>query len=126
MAHFNHIALNVSDLEKSVRFYMELFDLKQIDEPFKQGKHIWLHIGDHCQLHLVHEKGMEKNTSSKWHYAYSVDNIENFIQKLEKANISWGGINDPSKKIVFRPDGIKQVYFQDPDGYWIEVNNDGY
>ena len=22
-----------------------------------------------------------------------------------------------------RPDGVKQVYFQDPDGYWIEVND---
>ena len=126
MAHFNHIALNVSDLEKSSRFYKDLFDLKQIDEPFKQGKHTWFHIGDHCQLHLVHVKGMGKNTNSKWHYAYTVENIETFIQKLEKANISYGGIEDLSNKIVIRPDGIKQVFFQDPDGYWIEVNNDSY
>ena len=69
---------------------------------------------------------MEKNTNSKWHYAFSVDNIETFIQKLEKANIPYGGIDDPSKKIVFRPDGIKQVYIKDPNGYWIEVNNDSY
>jgi len=27
-------------------------------------------------------------------------------------------------KISARPDGIKQIYFQDPDGYWIEVNDD--
>ena len=105
---------------------MDLFDLKQIEEPFKQGKHTWLHLGDHCQLHLVHEKGMAKNTNSKWHFAYSVDNMETFIQKLEKAGIPYGGIDDPSKKIILRPDGIKQVYFQDPDGYWIEVNNDSY
>ena len=105
---------------------MELLDLKQIDEPFKQGKHIWLKIGDHCQLHLVHEKGMQKNTSGYWHYAYTIENIETFIQKLKKANIPYGGIGDLSNKIVLRPDGIKQVFFQDPDGYWIEVNNDIY
>jgi lactoylglutathione lyase len=23
-----------------------------------------------------------------------------------------------------RVDGIKQIYLQDPDGYWIEVNDD--
>ena len=23
-----------------------------------------------------------------------------------------------------RPDGVHQLYFQDPDGYWIEVNDD--
>jgi lactoylglutathione lyase len=22
-----------------------------------------------------------------------------------------------------RPDGVRQIYFQDPDGYWIEVND---
>jgi len=22
-----------------------------------------------------------------------------------------------------RPDGIKQIYLQDPDGYWIEIND---
>ena len=25
-----------------------------------------------------------------------------------------------------RPDGVKQVYFQDPDEYWIEVNSAQY
>ena len=28
------------------------------------------------------------------------------------------------RKMTTRPDGVKQVYFQDPDGYWIEVNDD--
>ena len=28
-------------------------------------------------------------------------------------------------KINIRADGIKQVFFQDGDGYWIEVNSDG-
>jgi catechol-2,3-dioxygenase len=23
-----------------------------------------------------------------------------------------------------RPDGVKQIYFQDPEGYWIEINDD--
>jgi len=22
-----------------------------------------------------------------------------------------------------RPDGVRQIYFQDPDGYWLEVND---
>jgi len=26
--------------------------------------------------------------------------------------------------VQLRPDGIQQIYFQDPDGYWIEVNDD--
>ena len=30
--------------------------------------------------------------------------------------------NTPNKDYI-RNDGVLQVYFQDPDGYWIEVNN---
>jgi lactoylglutathione lyase len=26
-------------------------------------------------------------------------------------------------KVTDRPDGVHQVYLQDPDGYWIEVND---
>ena len=26
-------------------------------------------------------------------------------------------------KIQIRNDGYKQIFFQDPQGYWIEVNN---
>jgi len=25
-------------------------------------------------------------------------------------------------KVTMRPDGVRQIYLQDPDGYWIEVN----
>jgi lactoylglutathione lyase len=28
-------------------------------------------------------------------------------------------------KINIRADGVKQIFFQDPDGYWIEVNSIG-
>ena len=27
-------------------------------------------------------------------------------------------------KVTLRPDGVNQIYLQDPDGYWIEVNDD--
>ena len=30
-----------------------------------------------------------------------------------------------SGKINIRADGVKQIYFQDPDGYWLEVNSVG-
>ena len=39
-----------------------------------------------------------------------------------KVNYSdW--IGEILNKINIRADGIKQVYFQDPNGYWIEVNS---
>jgi hypothetical protein len=31
---------------------------------------------------------------------------------------------DGSGKVTDRPDGVHQIYLQDLDGYWIEVNDD--
>ena len=125
MPQFNHIALYVADLQKATRFYEEVLELKRIEEPFKQGKHSWFHMGEHCQLHLVHQN-VQRNESRNWHYAFTVPDLEAFVQKLEKAGIPYGDLGEPSKKITLRPDGIKQVYFQDPDGYWLEANEDRY
>ena len=41
-------------------------------------------------------------------------------------NIKYGNWKGDSKEPQVRPDGIKQVYLQDPDGYWIEINDDKY
>jgi lactoylglutathione lyase len=27
------------------------------------------------------------------------------------------------KGVTRRPDGIRQIYFQDPDGHWLEIND---
>ena len=28
-----------------------------------------------------------------------------------------------NNKVNIRPDGIKQIWLQDPDGYWVEIND---
>tara|TARA_R110000868_G_scaffold1389_10_gene10744 strand:+ start:3320 stop:3502 length:183 start_codon:yes stop_codon:yes gene_type:complete len=35
-------------------------------------------------------------------------------------------IDEKLSNITKRPDGVKQIYLQDPDGYWIEVNSAKY
>ncbi len=32
----------------------------------------------------------------------------------------WPGTAD---NVTARPDGFRQIYVQDPDGYWIEIND---
>ena len=40
-----------------------------------------------------------------------------------KMKITYSDWPGTPGKINVRADGIKQVFFQDPDGYWIEVNS---
>jgi len=54
---------------------------------------------------------------------FSVVYIDDFINKLKTKNIdfeNWPGVKG---EITLRVDGVKQIYFKDPDGHWLEVNN---
>jgi catechol 2,3-dioxygenase-like lactoylglutathione lyase family enzyme len=42
---------------------------------------------------------------------------------LNENDIKYSNFREESKKIQIRPDGVRQIYFQDPDGYWIEIND---
>ena len=123
-AAINHIALYVHDLSRSVKFYEEVLQLRQIPEPFKDGWHIWFSMGGRSQLHLIEGApsyiAHEKNT----HICFSVSSLEDFMANLEELGIRYGNFEETSKTPNLRSDGIRQIFLQDPDGYWLEVNDD--
>ncbi|HEX8462371.1 MAG TPA: VOC family protein [Segetibacter sp.] len=120
----NHIALYVFDLKKSAAFYKDVMQLKEIDEPFKDGKHLWLRIGKHSQLHIIQGATAIKEHDINSHIAFNVKSLQKFIAVLEKQKIKYGNSKGELKMQTVRPDGVKQVYLQDPDNFWIEVNDD--
>jgi lactoylglutathione lyase len=122
-ARLNHIALYVTDLKKSTDFYKNTIGLDTIPEPFHDGRHTWFSIGPKSHLHLI--QGLttaylpEKNT----HLCFSVPSVEAFIPILKKNNIPFENWAGEKGTVTLRVDGVKQIYFQDPDGYWIEIND---
>lgn len=122
----NHIALYVLDLGKSTAFYVNVVGLKIIPEPFHDGRHTWFKIGKHSQFHLI--SGAEAVTvhDKNSHICFRTSSIEKFIDRLNEHKISYENWAGETNKITIRTDGIKQIYFKDPDGYWIEINNDKY
>jgi len=122
--HFNHLTVYVVDLQKSAAFYKNVMQLQEIPEPFHDNRHVWFKIGEHNQLHVVSgAKAMEPHDINI-HLAFTVSSVEDFSKHLDEMNIKYGNWAQDSKSPQVRPDGIKQVYLQDPDGYWIEVNDD--
>ena len=120
----NHIALYVKDLNKSAEFYKNVMQLKEIPEPFHDGKHVWLRTGAHSQLHIIQGATEVTEHDINTHFAYSVKNLQDFTKHLDEMNIKYGDWKGDSKSPTVRPDGVKQVYLQDPDNFWIEVNDD--
>jgi len=122
-ARLNHIAQYVLDLKVSTDFYMKVVGLDTIPEPFHDGRHTWFLIGPKSHLHII--SGVktplpkEKNT----HLCFTVPSVEEFIPRLTKNNVPYESWTGEKQTFTKRVDGVKQIYFQDPDGYWIEVND---
>lgn len=118
----NHIAVYVENLAESKSFYSDIIGLEEIEEPFKDGLHIWYKIGS-SQLHLIEGEWEELTTNKNNHLCFSIEDMNSFIENLNTNNIHFENWIGESSKITQRVDGVKQIYFQDPNGYWIEVND---
>jgi lactoylglutathione lyase len=120
----NHIAVHVSDLQRAADFYSAVFDLESIPEPFKLGRHAWFSLGAAGQLHLIQNEKSSMQHDKHDHICFSVSSIEMFIQKLEAMQVAYENWEGDQNTVHIRVDGIKQIFFKDPDGHWLEVNND--
>jgi len=121
---FNHIALSVKDVNESVAFYQKVLELKEIENTASNSKTRWLAIGDGKQLHLIPRPNAKIKTNKAVHFALTTSNLDSFIEHLKALKINYSDWTNTPNKDYIRKDGIKQVYFQDPNGYWIEINND--
>lgn len=120
----NHIAVHVSNLEKSMNFYESILNLEEIEEPFKDGLHAWYDIGGGAALHLIEVANTPTEISKTNHLCFSMDDMDAFIIRLKSKNYLFEDWPGEKGKITTRPDGVRQIYIQDPDGYWLEINDD--
>ncbi len=120
----NHTAIYVINLEKSAWFYTTIIGLDTVSEPFHDGKHVWLKTGTHTMLHIIKGATEKKEYYVNQHTCFSVPSIISFTQKLKANAINWQDVNGAQNQITTRIDGVHQLWLQDPDGYWIEVNDD--
>lgn len=119
----DHVAFYVSDLRASVAFYHDTFGFSEVPIPFKIPlSAAWLQMGEGVMLHLVAGR-KEPVTNSRWdHLAVGCESMDAMIAWLDARHVSWtdmGGKHEPQ----VRPDGVKQIFVRDPDGYWVEIND---
>lgn len=118
----DHDAVLVKDLEKAAKFYSDILGLKEIYNAGLGERFRWFELNDHVQIHLIlSEEDIPK--SKNIHLALNTDNLEGFIDHLRKNKVyfeNWTGEPDTT---TIRPDKVMQIYLKDPDGYWIEIND---
>jgi lactoylglutathione lyase len=119
----NHIAVYVADLAKATEFYKNVLSLQEIPEPFKDNRHTWFTLGSAGQLHLIQGAKTGNDHDKNEHLCFSVASVEDFVKNLTVRKVPYEDWAGKLSTITTRVDGVKQIYFKDPDGHWLEIND---
>ena len=120
---YDHQALIVKDINASRDFYRDVLLMEEIenkagDNPPKR----WLKNAEGKEMHLIEGKTKQLKHVKSVHMAFSVKNMDDFMNHLKILNIEFGSWNGKKGTYGLRDDGVKQIYLQDPTGFWVEIN----
>lgn len=124
----HHVAVIVTDLDRSAAFYQQLFGLAPIARPPFTIPGLWLGVGD-LQVHLTvyatgsFRTGLVDNDDS--HFAFNTRDFEGFVDHAKTMGFREdAALDDPMRMLVKRQGmaGFPQVFLTDPDRNIIEVN----
>lgn len=120
----NHTAIYVTNLKASADFYREVIGLDTIAEPFRDGKHAWFKTGEKTSLHIIEGAIQKREYYKNQHTCFSVSSLHLFIEKLINWKIGFEDVQGQKGRFTTRVDGVHQIWLQDPDGYWVEINDE--
>ena len=119
----DHLALSVKDVNRSAEFYMSVMKLPEITNRSKIEGVRWFLLGDGRELHLISVIKENVTINKALHLGLSSSKFDDFVKILVALKIPYSDWPGKPNAVNVRADGIKQVFFQDPDGYWLEVNS---
>ena len=129
MIFLQHVSLITADLARSIAFYRDIFEFKQIPRPAFSTNGAWFEVGA-CQIHLIHNPGGTFRRSTRidtadTHFALRVDDFEAMVSLLKTKGFRADAPQDDVMRLHLVLDGpakFPQAYVLDPDLNIIEIN----
>ena len=120
---FNHVAISVQDIDRSADFYRSVFGLREITNRTEVEGIRWFSLGEGKELHLISVLKKPVSLNKAVHFALTTSEFDGFVERLRQADIEFSNWAGEAQAITIRADDTRQIYLQDPDAYWIEVNS---
>jgi len=126
----HHVAVTVTDLERSRRFYREVLGLEEIARPPFDFPGAWFALSpEGQQVHLIvfpdHTLRTGKGLAPRdVHFAVRVPSFRQAVEYFRERGYREDA-EDVFQQIIVRPHataGFPQLYILDPDRHIIEVN----
>jgi catechol 2,3-dioxygenase-like lactoylglutathione lyase family enzyme len=118
----DHFAIVVDDVDKSADFYGGILKLTETPHPDKKPGFRWFIVDGSSQIHLIQKEFAPFEKNKSMHLCLATQDLEGVIAHLEKNNIAYSDWPGKENSVTLRTDGVRQIYIQDPDGYWVEIN----
>ncbi len=113
----NHVSIPATDVERSCRFYQDVFAMERLAAPNFGFAVAWLRLGD-LELHLYHVDEQPGRTYQ--HLGFEVDDFEACYIRLKELELFEEA---PRFRNLYElPGGEVQMYFRDPDDNLLEVD----
>lgn len=122
-ASFDRMELIVSDLAKSVEFYTKALGFAKMKDA--EGNELPDKLENEAgrQIHLIQGDIPEQEKTKSVHIIFSITALHPFTSNLNTLGIPYENQEGEPGKVTIGSRGVRHIYFQDPDGYWIEVND---
>lgn len=119
----DHIALLVRDLDETARFLTETLGISEVENPMG-GTHVrWFDIGDGRRFHVQAGDISRTHVEKRTHFALTAADFDATLDRFLAAKVQFSDMTGTPGAVNVRPDGMRAVFLQDPNGYWFEIND---
>jgi lactoylglutathione lyase len=120
----HHASLYVRDVHASAAFYKDVLGLEEIPNRVGRSHIRWFVVDDFRTIHLIGgDELADRPRPFSTHLAFTTADLDAATARLDQHGVVWINLAREPRQFTRRQDGVRQIYFQDPDGHWLEIND---
>lgn len=119
----DHIALLVRDLDETAQFFTDVLRIREVPDPMGGTQIRWFEFGNGQRFHIQAGDISATHVEKRTHLALSAPDFDDVLAFLRERGVAFSDFKGTPGAVNVRPDGMRAVFVQDPNGYWYEIND---